>query len=200
MLAAMDVKGPAVAFTVLVANVPLPKVKIAHPPGAGDQRPAGGGPRLCLRRRCKGRGADRGECRAGRRQGADRKRAGLRPVHRREGRGADGRGQEVHRADGAAAAHRNHPDRSRDRSRLGQDHREGDERPPAARCGDSAWPGVFGISHRYQTGGPRQGSGITRSCDGLPRPPPQTNGGSAARGQRMQDHDRRSDQRSCTFG
>jgi phenylalanyl-tRNA synthetase beta chain len=65
----------------------------AHPAGAGDPRPASGRARLCLRRRCKGRGADGGECRAGGRQGADRKRAGVRPVHRREGRGADGRGQ-----------------------------------------------------------------------------------------------------------
>ena len=32
ILAAMDVKGPAVAFTILVANVPLPKVKTPTKP------------------------------------------------------------------------------------------------------------------------------------------------------------------------
>ena len=104
------------------------------PPRADHLRPASGGPRLCLRRGRKGRSPDRRQRRAWCRQGPDRKRPRLRPVHRRQGRGADGCGQEVHRPDRAAATHRQNPDRSRDRGRLRQDHREGHKRPPAAPC------------------------------------------------------------------
>jgi hypothetical protein len=87
------------------------------------QQPAAGGTGLRLRGRCRCRGADAGQCRGRCRQGADRRCARLRRVHRRQPR----RGQEIPCHHGAAAAHRKDPDRRRDRGRGREDRREGEK-------------------------------------------------------------------------
>ncbi len=114
VLAAMDVKGPAVAFTVLVANVPLPKVKT-------PTRPALALSDLQAVERDFAFVVDKGVetlTAVNAAVGVDKVLIELgprvRPVHRRQGRGADGCWQKVHRPDRPPATTRQDPDRGRD--------------------------------------------------------------------------------------
>ena len=92
VLAALDVKGPAVAFTLELTAC---RSRRAGPPRA-RRSPcpiSSGRAGFRLRARCRRRGRDGAEGGAGGRQGAGRRGVGLRSVRRAEGRGADGEGK-----------------------------------------------------------------------------------------------------------
>ena len=72
ILQALDVRGPAVAFTLELAALPFPKARSTARPPLAALRPAAGGARFRLRTRRKHRGRGGAQGGARRRQGADR--------------------------------------------------------------------------------------------------------------------------------
>ena len=124
IVAAADLKGPVAAFEVFLDAPPLPKAKAskARPKlvlSPFQPRRA----RFRLPGRCRGRCRQARPRRAQRRQGADHRRAGVRPLCR-QGRA---RGQEVARHRRHPAAGRAHAHRCGDRGRLEQDRGAGRE-------------------------------------------------------------------------
>ena len=137
VLAALDVRGPAAAFTLHLDAIPEPRARGTTRAAARCLRPAARRARLRLRPRRPHRGRDRPQGRPRRRQVAHRGRLRLRRLRGPARRGADGRRQEVPRHRRPPAANHRHPHRSRDRRGLEarrRGRRKGDRRhaPPLA--------------------------------------------------------------------